>query len=293
MKTLGNKGFSLVELIIVIAIMAILAGALAPALIRYLEKSREAADIESMKQAKLVADAAYADGDAEAGMTYYFDTSGWITESKPDKGYGKGTASDGHSDYEGYDSTKNVVGKYLMVTYDDKGSASVYWATEEASKLDVTLSKLSNVLSNKLVLSGNNEAFSVGKMIASNKADELNKYIQEQDINNTTALINCGKSDSEYMKKVVGSDVSIAQNNIKMVSVTADGKSLSEYNGGDDVEVVQYIYYMQKIDGKNTMVLYGVRGTTAKVKVTGSGDTINRSITYDKSDEDGSTWTKM
>ena len=33
-----NKGFSLVELIIVIAIMAILAGALAPALIKYIAK---------------------------------------------------------------------------------------------------------------------------------------------------------------------------------------------------------------------------------------------------------------
>lgn len=40
-----NKGFSLVELIIVIAIMAILAAAIAPALIRYIDKSRRADDV--------------------------------------------------------------------------------------------------------------------------------------------------------------------------------------------------------------------------------------------------------
>ena len=39
-----NKGFSLVELIIVIAIMAILAGALAPALIKYIAKSRRSTE---------------------------------------------------------------------------------------------------------------------------------------------------------------------------------------------------------------------------------------------------------
>ena len=42
-----NKGFSMVELIIVIAIMAILAGALAPALIKYINKSRVSADIST------------------------------------------------------------------------------------------------------------------------------------------------------------------------------------------------------------------------------------------------------
>ena len=40
-----NRGFSLVELIIVIAIMAILAAAIAPALIRYINKARKADDI--------------------------------------------------------------------------------------------------------------------------------------------------------------------------------------------------------------------------------------------------------
>ena len=44
-KEHNNKGFSLVELIIVIAIMAILSAAIAPALIRYINKARKADDI--------------------------------------------------------------------------------------------------------------------------------------------------------------------------------------------------------------------------------------------------------
>ena len=44
----NNKGFSLVELIIVIAIMAVLVGVLAPAYLRYVEKSRKSADIQAI-----------------------------------------------------------------------------------------------------------------------------------------------------------------------------------------------------------------------------------------------------
>ena len=42
-----NKGFSLIELIIVIAIMAIMAGFLAPALVKYINKSRLSVDIDT------------------------------------------------------------------------------------------------------------------------------------------------------------------------------------------------------------------------------------------------------
>lgn len=45
-KSIGNKGFSLVELIIVIAIMAILVGVMAPQLLRYIERTRVSSDVQ-------------------------------------------------------------------------------------------------------------------------------------------------------------------------------------------------------------------------------------------------------
>ena len=54
----NNKGFSLVELIIVIAIMAILAGAIAPALIKYIDKSRRSNDVTSAKTIKTAVETA-------------------------------------------------------------------------------------------------------------------------------------------------------------------------------------------------------------------------------------------
>jgi len=48
----NNKGFSLVEMIVVIAIMAVMVGVLAPTLMRYVEKARVSKDIAAIGEVK-------------------------------------------------------------------------------------------------------------------------------------------------------------------------------------------------------------------------------------------------
>ena len=47
-KSINNRGFSLVELIIVMAIMVVLVGITAPNYMRYVERKRKDADIMSI-----------------------------------------------------------------------------------------------------------------------------------------------------------------------------------------------------------------------------------------------------
>lgn len=61
MNKKNNKGFSLVELIVVVAIMAVLVGVLAPSLLRYVEKTRIQKDVSAIDEVMSACEIAMAD----------------------------------------------------------------------------------------------------------------------------------------------------------------------------------------------------------------------------------------
>lgn len=73
----NNKGFSLVELIIVIAIMAILVGVMAPQLIKYIEKSKVSSDTQAADSIHTAVLTAMMDPEVVNDKSYNAEFSGY------------------------------------------------------------------------------------------------------------------------------------------------------------------------------------------------------------------------
>ncbi len=135
----NNKGFTLVELIIVIAIIAVLAAVLAPQYVKYIERSREAADANNCAEMVHAVQVAAVDPDftgTKAAVSFVVDDKGSVTITE------SGTADSFAALVASFVDVstikmKSTDGKELgTIKTTDPTSASVTWDTESQKLVD-------------------------------------------------------------------------------------------------------------------------------------------------------------
>lgn len=120
-KKLNKKGFTLAELLVVVAILAILVAVSIPIFTSQISKAREATDLANVRAAKAAAASKYL-GEETSGTFYYDAEAG---ELKADK---TGITAYGQSSTNVSGATGAPTGKVLKVTIaNTDGAVTLTW----------------------------------------------------------------------------------------------------------------------------------------------------------------------
>ena len=157
MKKMNNKGFSLVELIVVIAIMAVLVGVLAPTLIKNVEKSRESTDLQNLDTIRgavvtTLSDETVAANIPASSTTYELDTTNVTLSGGTDAAFTtafNAKIKDSLSKVGKLKSGNAVAANHIFVEIDHNSAVTVYIASQ---------SGISNVAKCKITKSDSNQA---------------------------------------------------------------------------------------------------------------------------------------
>lgn len=144
-KRKNEKGFTLAELLVVVAIIAVLVAVSIPIFSSQLEKSRAATDMANIRSAKATAAVQYMTSDQSESKTYYYDAeSGKVKDTASGiTGYGKSSvAVTGATGIPNSNGTAAVI----SVKCDTDGTMSASWSsgTELDSMIDKALAYIAS-----------------------------------------------------------------------------------------------------------------------------------------------------
>jgi len=118
-KLMNKKGFTLMEMLIVVAIIAILVAVSVPTFTANLDEAKKATDDANMRAAKSAAVIYVIDNDVTANATLYYDAANGKVVTTAPAGYGQA----------GVNKNEYVIITYTAATSTTEASFAYAWST--------------------------------------------------------------------------------------------------------------------------------------------------------------------